>query len=307
MRIGVPDLVTNSYFPALAAMRLGFMRDEGLEATLEHIFPIGRTMEALRDGELDLVAGPAHAVLTRFPGWRGAKLVATVARGTPWLLVLRSDLGMEPGDVRAVKGLRIGAAPGPDLAFRQFLADAGIDPERDDVTVGPVPGATGPGVSFGIQAAQSLADGVIDGFWANAMGTEVAVRSGAGVVAIDSRRGQGPQGAGDYTFAALVATDARIADDPDGVAAAVRAMVRAQGALRNDPTLAARAVDGLFPSDEAGLIVSIVERDLPFYDARIPPEAVAGVNDFARNIGLLDGRPVYEDAVAVQFRRLWRP
>ena len=62
-----------------------------------------------------------------------------------------------------MKGLRIGAAPGPDVALRRLLVEAGIDLERDRVNIAPVPGATGPGVSFGVHAARSLEEGAIDG------------------------------------------------------------------------------------------------------------------------------------------------
>ena len=174
MRIAVPDLVSNSYFPAVAAVELGFFRDQGIDLALEMVFPIGKAMEALRDGSIDFVAGPAHATLSAFPGWQGARLLAALSQHTFWVLVLRSGLGVRPGDVAAIKGMRIGAAPGPDAALRRMLAEAGIDPERDGVDLAPVPGSGGPGVSFGVHAAQALEDGVIDGFWANAMGAEVA-------------------------------------------------------------------------------------------------------------------------------------
>ena len=167
MRIAVPDLISNSYFPAVAAVELGFFEAEGLDADLQLVYPVTRTMEALRDNELDFAVGSAHATLAAFPGWRGAKLVTALAQHTYWLLVLRADLGAERGDVQAVKGLRIGAAPGPDAVLRRLLVDAGIDLEQDRVTVAPVPGAAGPGVSFGVHAARALEQGVIDGFWAN--------------------------------------------------------------------------------------------------------------------------------------------
>ena len=117
MRLAVPDLVSNSYFPAVAAVELGFFKDEGLDVTLEHLFPIPRTMETLRDGGLDFVAGPAHAVLTAFPSWEGAKLIVALAQRTYWLLILRSDLGVQQGDVQAVKGTshRRGSWAGPSL------------------------------------------------------------------------------------------------------------------------------------------------------------------------------------------------
>ena len=242
MRIGVPDMVSNSYFQAIAAVDLGAYAAEGLEAEAELIYPVPKTMAALRDGELDYVAGSAHATLTAFPDWNGAKLIVALAQHMYWFLIVRSDLGVKRGDIAAVKGLRIGAAPGPDSGLVRLLIDAGIDPERDGVDIAPVPGVLGAGVSFGVHAAKSLAEGAIDGFWANAMGAEVALRSGAGTLVLDARRGDGPSSARGFTFPALVTTDRKIAEAPDEVAAAVRAIVRVQHMLRKDPARAKEVV-----------------------------------------------------------------
>lgn len=135
MKIAVPDLITNSYFPAIAAVELGFCQAEGLQVQLEHIFPVSRAMAAMRDGQLDFVAGAAHATLTAFPAWQGAKLLNALAQGMYWLLVLRADLPARRGDVNAVKGRRIGAAPGVDVGLRRLLVAAGIDPDRDGVHI----------------------------------------------------------------------------------------------------------------------------------------------------------------------------
>src|SRR5205809_7734744 len=70
MRLAVPDLISNSYFPAIAAVELGFFQDEGLDVQLDLVFPVPQTMAALRDGELDFVAGAAHATLMAFPEWQ---------------------------------------------------------------------------------------------------------------------------------------------------------------------------------------------------------------------------------------------
>ena len=61
-----------------------------------------------------------------------------------------------------------------------------------------------------------------------------------------------------------------------------------------------------FPPDAAELIATIIERDLPFYDAAISEEAVNGLNRFAQSVGLLAEPVSYEQVVAVQFRDLWR-
>ena len=305
MRIAVPDLVSNSYFPAVAAIELGFFQAQEIDAELEMVFPVGRAMEALRDRSVDFVAGPAHATLSAFPGWEGARVLVALSQHTFWLLVLRSDLGVQPGDVAAVKGLRIGAAPGPDVALRRLLAEAGVDPARDNVTLAPVPGSGEAGVSFGIHAARALEEGTIDGFWANAMGAEVAVRSEIGKVVLDPRRGLGPPAARDFTFAALVTTDRLIEESPAAAERAVRAVVEVQRALRADPSLAAPVGQRLFPPDEAALIEDLVRRDAPYYSAGIAPNTVADLNEFSRDIGLLSGDVAYEQVVATRFAHLW--
>ncbi|MGH7391146.1 MAG: ABC transporter substrate-binding protein [Candidatus Rokuibacteriota bacterium] len=304
MKIATPDLVTNSYFPALAAEELGVYREEGLDAHVE-LLPSLDAVNALRDGLVDFVAGGAHTTLLAFPGWKGAKLVVALSQGTPWLLVVRADLPARRGDASAVRGLRIGAAPGPDRAFLRLLHEVGLDPARDGITIAPVPGGVDPGASFGVVAADALERGLVDGFWANALGSETAVRRGVGKVVVDVRRGDGPPGAGQYTLAALSTTEALIAREPERVAAAVRAIVRAQRLLAQDPARATEVGRRRFPPAAAEIIATVVERDLPFYDPVIAEASVAAMNGFAQAIGLLAGPVAYDTVVATRFRGLW--
>jgi ABC-type nitrate/sulfonate/bicarbonate transport system substrate-binding protein len=304
LRVAIPDLVSPSYFPAIAAVELGCFRDEGLDATVELLFPVTRTYEALRDGQLDFVGGAAHAPLYAFKNWEGCKLLAALAQRMYWFLVVRKDLGAKRGDLAVVKGLRIGAAPGPVDGLRRMLAVAGIDPERD-LEIGPVPGTAGAGVSFGVAAAKALEEGKLDGFWANGMGAEVALLAGTGTLVLDARRGDGPAGASDYTFPALVTTQRMIDAQPEVAAAAVRALVRAQRLLADDPARATAVGRKLFPAAEAGLIAELIRRDAPFYDPAISRASVDALNAFSRSMGLLSVAPAYEDVVATQFQALW--
>jgi len=305
MKIAVPDLISNSYFPAVAAVELGFFRDEGLDMELCHVFPVGKCCELMRDGEIDLVAGSAHATLSAFPNWRGAKLLATLAKGMYWLLVVRSDLDAERGDIEAVKGLYIAAAPAVELGLKRMLTAAGIDLEKDEVKIAPAPGEIRPGMSFGVAAAGSLARGEIDGFWANGMAAETALRSGAGKVLVDIRRGDEPKAAFNYTCPALIGTDALIARDPEAAAAAIRAVVKTQKALRADVSLTTKVGEKLFPASDAAMIADVVTRDLPYYEASISEEFVREMNQFMVDLGRLDGPVPYEQVVATQFRELW--
>jgi NitT/TauT family transport system substrate-binding protein len=305
MKIAVPDLISNSYFPAIAAVELGFFEAEGLDMTLEHIFPVDRTCEVMRDGGIDFVAGSAHSALAAFPEWQGAKLISALSQGMYWLLVLHKDLNVERGDINAVKGLRIGAAPFVELGLKRLLSEAGIDLIKDEVNIAPVPGAIQPGVSFGIMAAKALEEKKIDGFWANGMGAETAVRNGVGNVILDVRRGDAPTIAFNYTMPALITTDALIDRDPETVAAAVRAIVKTQNALKADVSRATEVGERLFPPGDATVIASVVERDLPYYTPEVSPEFVSGMNQFARDMGFLEGNPSYEQVVATQFMDLW--
>src|SRR5437870_6148536 len=141
MKIAVPDVISNSYFPAAAAVELGFFRQEGLDVSLELIFPVDQAYAALRDGAVDFVGGSAHSALAAFPEWRGVKLLCAQAQGMYWFLVMRADLGAQRGDIAIVKGRSIGAAPWVEMGLRRLLVAAGIDLVRDQVKVAPVPGA----------------------------------------------------------------------------------------------------------------------------------------------------------------------
>src|SRR5271155_1573950 len=305
MKLAVPDLISNSYFPAVAAVELGFFKAEGLDVSLELVFPVDRAYRELRDGAIDFVGGSAHSALAAFPEWQGAKLLCAQAQGMYWFLVMRADLGAARGDVGAVRGRRIGAAPWVEMGLRRLLIEAGIDLARDGVTIAPVPGAAGATVNFGLTAAKALEDGKIDGFWANGMGTEVAVRRGVGTVILDVRRGDGPKTCFNYTMASVAATGRLIDGSPEVAAAVIRAIVKTHAALRADPERAAEVGRKLFPPAEAALIAELIRRDLPFYDAAISPGFVAGMTHFARDLGILRGEVPYEKVVATRFAHLW--
>jgi NitT/TauT family transport system substrate-binding protein len=310
MKLAVPDMISNSYFPAEAAVELGFFKAEGLDVALELIFPVDKAYAALRDGAVDFVGGSAHSALAAFPRFQGAKLVCAQAQGMYWFLIMHADLGAKRGDIAAVKGRRIGAAPWVDMGLRGLLIEAGIDLARDGVTIAPVPGAIpsamGAGVNFGLTAAKALEERKIDGFWANGMGAEVALRRGVGTLVLDIRRGDGPQACFNYTAATIATSDALIARAPDQVAAAVRAVVKTQAALKADVTQAKKVGDKLFPPSEADLITDLIRRDLPYYDATLSRDFVAGMSAFARREGNLDRELAYENVVATQFSSLWK-
>ena len=304
MRIAAVDLVSNTCFPALAADALGFFAAEGLDARIDLVPMLGAT-RALRDGTADaMIAGSVHDLLTEFDNWHGTKLCVALSQGTPWLLTVRSDLAAERGDTEALRGLRLTAAEGPDLAFKRMLQGAGLVIGQD-VELVDLPGVDDRDVSFGVFAARALGEGRIDGFWANAMGAETAVTQGIGKIHIDVRRGDDPDDIRLFTFAGLATTDDFIARRPEDIDAAVRAIVKVQRALRADPAIAREVGRQKFPPESAELIAGVIARDTAFYDPVISEAAIQHLNAFAQSAGHLAGPVAYEKVVATRCRPLW--
>jgi len=298
MILAVPDMISNSYFPAIAAIELGHFKDEGLDVKLELLSSVDRTYEALRDGKVDFVAGSAHSALAAFPEWKGVKLLCAQAQGMYWFLIMRADLGAKRGEIDVAKGCRIGAAPWVEMGLRGLLREAGIDLDRDKVSIVPVPGAAGATINFGLTAAKALEDGKIDGFWANGMGAAVAVRNGVGTMILDVRRGDGPKPCFNYTMASIATSHHLLEKSPHIAAATVRALDKTHAALKQDISLATKIGRQLFPPAEAELIADLITRDLPYYSTGISRKFVAAMNQFARNMGILSGDVPYETIVA---------
>jgi ABC-type nitrate/sulfonate/bicarbonate transport system substrate-binding protein len=185
-----------------------------------------------------------------------------------------------------------------------MLTQAGIDPVRDKVSIVPPP-ANLPAHFKGHAGIEAIRQGIADAYWGNGMRVALGEKLGVAKLHLDLRRGDGPPGARWYNFAALTASESFIEQYPQAAAGAVRAVVRAQKALRADPSLATPIAERLFPEDEVPLIAGLIARDAPFYDAAISPEAVDGLNRFAIANGLTAEPVPYDRLVASQFRQLW--
>jgi ABC-type nitrate/sulfonate/bicarbonate transport system substrate-binding protein len=122
---------------------------------------------------------------------------------------------------------------------------------------------------------------------------------------LDLRRGDGPAGARFYNFAALTVRDSFVDEHPEAAAGAIRAIIKAQKALKANPSISTDIAKKLFPADEAELIAGLIERDAPFYEPSISPEAINGLMKFATGSGLIKEAVPYERLVATKLSHLW--
>lgn len=304
-RLMVGDLDSPSYFVATAAVELGFFKQEGVDIELERTYGAHNGAEYLRDGKVDFFGVAAYAPTSAFPAWKGVKILCALSQYSYWFLAVRTDLNVKRGDLGALKGLRISSSmAAPVLGLRYLLAEAGIDLERDNVTIVPPP-ATIDGRWMGHAGAEAIKLGLADAYWGNGMRLAIGEKLGVAKLHLDLRRGDGPVGARWYSFAALITTERLIEKCPEIAAGAVRAILKAQKALKANPTLATGIAERLFPLEETELIAGLIQRDAPFYDAAIRPEAIDGLNKFGKAVGLISEKVPYDRLVATQFRYLW--
>lgn len=304
-RMMVADYDSPSYFVATAAVKLGFFKQEGVDVEFVAEYGAKHGPERLRDGSIHFFGGPAFAGTRAFPAWKGIKLVAALAQHSYWFMGLRKDIDIPRGDIKALKGLRISSSFAfPRTALRHMLIEAGIDVDQDEVRI--VESLPSKSESHSRDGIKALQENLADGFWGNGMRLALAEKAGIAKLHLDLRRGDGPQGARLYNFAALTMTDAMIEAEPEVAAAAVRAIVKTQKALKADPSLAKKVGDELFPGEEAEMMPVLVARDAPFYDAAITPEAIDGLNAFALANGLLDRALAYDAIVATGLKADWQ-
>ncbi|MGA8000955.1 MAG: hypothetical protein WCA05_04850, partial [Pseudolabrys sp.] len=104
-----------------------------------------------------------------------------------------------------------------------------------------------------------------------------------------------------YTMASMAVTDTFLAEQSEDARKVVEAIDATHQALIKDVVLAEKVGRKVFPPNEAKLIAALIERDLPFYSSAISADFVSGMNAFARDVGILQGTPDYQDVVAQRF------
>src|SRR5207245_9697048 len=103
-RIWVPDLDSPSYFVAIAAVELGFFKQEGID--IEFIHNTNKGTKLMRKGKLDFLAGPTIAGTRAFPAWNGPKQLCALSQYSYWFMSVRSTLDVKRGELLAVTGRR---------------------------------------------------------------------------------------------------------------------------------------------------------------------------------------------------------
>ena len=80
LRIAVPDLVSNSYFPIIAAVEMGFFQTRRLRRFGRFAVPHSKNFPSVAPWRARLCRRFGDATMLAFPEWQGAKLLAACWR-----------------------------------------------------------------------------------------------------------------------------------------------------------------------------------------------------------------------------------
>ena len=296
VRIGSTPAVT--FIVLYGAEHLGYFKAEGITAQFADFEGGAEVTTAMVGGSIDFAGTYVERPMILAEKGFAAKNLLAILNRNPIFLVVRKNLPAT--DVKGLKGLKLGmtrAGSATDLALRALLRDAGLEPDRDVAVIA---------VGSSASAAAALRAGQIDGFMGGEPGGAVIVHQlKIGRYFIEPLRDQGPKFLQYMTFPTLQASDRYIQANPQIVERVVRAVVKTQKRLREDPEAGVRVAQKLFPTLDVELIRGIIALQRASYLPAITEEAMRTVNQSQKKAGVVKTDFPYDKVVAVQLKPLW--
>ncbi|HWN91464.1 MAG TPA: ABC transporter substrate-binding protein, partial [Verrucomicrobiae bacterium] len=249
VRIGTTPAVT--FLALYAADQLGYFKAEGLTPQFADFEGGAEVTTALVGGSIDLAGTYVERPMILAEKGFASKSLLAILNRNPIFLVLRKSLPAT--DVKGLKGTKLGmtrAGSATDLALRALLRDAGLEPDRDVAVIA---------VGSSTSAAAALRAGQIDGFMGGEPGGAIIVHQlKLGRYFIEPMRDQGPAFLRHMTFPTLQTSDRYIQSNPQIVERVVRAVVKTQKRLRDDPDAAVSVAQKMFPALDVELLRNII-------------------------------------------------
>lgn len=288
------------FLPLPVAIDSGECRKEGLDVSLVDFQGGAEVTSAMLGKSIEVAATQAERPLVLYEKGQLAKNLMHVQADQAFVLVVRKDLNLQPGNWEALKGMKMGMTrpgSGTDLTLRALLKLNGLEPDKD-TTVVAVGGLA--------QAVAALQAKQIDG----AITTEPTVTQITQVqpiadIFLDLRK-EGPSKIRNVAFTTLQANDEYIQENPEIVRGLISCVARTQKMIRENPSIAVQPVQKVFPNVEESTLLEIVKNEASTYRAEITEEQIQNLNDIQKEAGILKTDVPYDQVVVgPEFRQLW--
>jgi NitT/TauT family transport system substrate-binding protein len=228
------------YTPLYLAIDAGYLKEEGIDASLIQFRGGGAAIAGLASGSVEFCACAIQNAINAAIKGSDVKLIGTIIGQYASNVVLREDVAKRLGITKdtpvearlaALKGLKIagsGAGSSTDFLIRYMAKKAGLSPERDFTVLFLAGGAP-------ILAAFSQAR--IDGFVLSSPTSDIAIQRYKGVLMLDMSRGELEELRG-YPSIALSAKQSFLKAKGDLARRFLRALAKANRTIRTEPARA---------------------------------------------------------------------
>lgn len=267
LRVLVPDADNLQYMTFWVAKAAGFFAAEGVEITVVAPERPAEAASLAKGGTCEAYVMPPPLLLDLVADGFPLVAVANLLRNDPVNLVVKNqtlmdhhvDTNVPVADrLRALRGIRIGVAPGPPPRLRALYAAVGLDVAKD-VNVVIVPGP---------RQNDALATGEVDALFAHTPYLERALLEQGAQVVVNLSGAEVPKVASKQIHTLAVGRPF-LEREPELVGHLVRAVARAQLLLRKHPEAARAALAKEFPKMKAENLALVVA----LYGPAIPESA----------------------------------
>ncbi len=302
IRIGVPERDNIQYLTLWTALGAGYFEAEGLDVQLVFAQAANQSGQLLLTKQADIALLQPPIYLGLIARQQPIVLFANLLANDPINLVVRKDvaarLKLDPkaplvDRLKALRGLRIGVANEPPRRLRVLFALAGMDVDRD-IQMKIVPGE---------EQIDAFASGAVDALYTHTPFLEDALVAHGAVLVINQSAGEvAPLSKGQIH--SLAATKAFADAHPDVLAAATRAIARAETLLHTDAAAAARALlKAGIPAPTPKHLATIVD----IYRAAVPATPRVSAAAVVHDAALYPARPAAPDFTRINVNDFLAP
>ena len=268
----------------------GFFEEEGLEIELV----VGGGTGSFLRGAADVAVMPRPSFLSEVGKGQPIVAFANLLANDPINLLVSGELAEARGisdelplvdRLKAMRGLRVGIAPGPPPRLRILMESVGLDPDHDIEMV----------TVRGPEQNRALDEGRVDALYSHTPYLERALVDQGAVMVVNQSAGEVP-GLSNRQIHMLVTTQDYLEANPDLVGAMVRAVYRGQQLIHShrQATIDAIHASGVTLQAPQGLR-TLVE----IYEPAIPLTPEVSITGALRELDLFPGHQACPDLSGV--------
>lgn len=292
-----------TYVPLLMAKELGYFRAEGLDVEILETQNGTATAAALLGGNVVAIGSSFAQPLLLAEQGKSVKSLVGMEMSSIYVAVVGSKITVAEDDppalAAALKGKRIGVAalgsPG-HLIIEGLLSEHGVS--SNEVTY--------VAIGTGASAHAAFKVGAVEAMITYEPDLSQVMAAGGARIALDLRTTTREKTFSKLPTSSLQATSEWIEKNPDTAAKLVRAIVRANKTLKNDPATSLATFSKLYPSLQPSSLKLMYEASRPNFESTISTEQYGQATATYLKTKQIKKTVPYESAVAAQFVQFWK-